>query len=103
MSRSSPHPDLEARVHYIGLGLLIRGHRNPEILKISVQNFRNFEQNLVEFEQILPKFMKKLKNFGQNNIVSGVTENFGLKFPTLVAIGETERRVWVRGNRVLLS
>ncbi len=47
------------RVHYIGLGLLIGGLQNPEI---SVRNFWNFEQNLVEFEQILPKFMKKLKN-----------------------------------------
>jgi hypothetical protein len=27
----------------------VGGHRNPEILKILV---RNFEQNLVEFEQI---------------------------------------------------
>jgi hypothetical protein len=42
--------------HYIGLVVLIGGHRNPKISEISV---RNFEQNLVEFEQILPKFMKK--------------------------------------------
>ena len=62
---------LPCRVHYIGLGLLFGGHRNPEISEISV---RNFEQNLVEFKQILPKFMKKLKNFGQSNIVSEGTE-----------------------------
>jgi hypothetical protein len=38
--------------------------------RISVRNFRNFGQILVEFGQILPKFMKKFKNFGRNNIVS---------------------------------
>ena len=49
------------RVKPFGLADLIGPHRNTEISEILEILVRNFDDNLVEFEQILPKFTEKIK------------------------------------------